>query len=174
MRQDRTVRSKASFKDGNHPGKAARNVCPEEPAGPVAPGGSNDLLSRLLRLAGVIEISLFGVPLLVAGRLIKPYVANYDPHIYKEYGVARSLMGLTFLLGAANPRARITVARAGALYYASNFLISTVDLVSGNVDGVEAAVMGLSAGLGGGMAYLTGPRAGLKTAKTGVSDQALR
>ena len=102
-----------------------------------------------------MEIGLFGLPLIGMGRWVGKFVRCYDPHIFKEYGVARVTMGALFLLGARKREARAAVATVGALFYALNLLTSITDLLLGNVDRLEYAVAVLSAGLSAWLARLS-------------------
>lgn len=100
-----------------------------------------------LSLAGLLEVGLFGLPLVLAGRYIATFVRAWDPHIYHEYGVARIWIGMLFMYAGRRGRDdhRVLVARAGAAFYLLNIVVSLYDLAVGNVARVEWAVVGLSA-----------------------------
>jgi|GEM_PF-2353260 len=102
-------------------------------------------LRRLLVACGLMEIGLFGLPLIAAGRWIGRFVRCYDPHIFKEYGVARVAIGVLFLLGARKREARAAVAVIGTVFYSLNLFTSVVDLVLGNVARLEYLIGVLSA-----------------------------
>lgn len=110
-------------------------------------GITNGICHHALALAGLSEIGLFGLPLVVSGRRVARYVRCYDPHIYREYGVARIALGLIFLLGYRKPEARYAIRRAAAAYYAANALASLTDLFRRRVAPIEWAALGLSGAL---------------------------
>lgn len=106
----------------------------------IWPGPATTLLA-----AGAAEIVLFGLPLVLLGPMIGYYVYHFDAHIYKEYGVARMVMGVAFLMGARRPPARHTIAQVGTLFYSANIVVSVTDIILGNVSrGAEAAVVVVS------------------------------
>ncbi|MDP2871351.1 MAG: hypothetical protein Q8P31_02290 [Bacillota bacterium] len=117
--------------------------------------GADEALRRTLNTAGWLEIALFGLPLIFAGRRVARYVREHDPHIYKEYGVARIVMGLAFLLGARHPEDRRTIARIGSVFYGCNIIVSVIDLALANVAHVELAVVALSSALSAALGRLS-------------------
>lgn len=112
-------------------------------AGRALPG-PDESLRRMLNTAGWVEIVVFGLPLIFAGRRVAKHVTAHDPHIYKEYGVARIVMGLAFLIGARRARERKVLGRIGSIFYGSNIIVSLVDLAMANVSRAELAVVALS------------------------------
>jgi len=100
----------------------------------------------LLLVAGTAEIVVFGLPLIFLGPYIRPYVRQWDPHIYKEYGVARVAVGALLLYGGARAGSDVRpVMWFAALFYALHLVISLYDLAAGNVARIEWAVVGLYA-----------------------------
>ncbi len=114
--------------------------------GHAAARGASRWLRPLLAVAGVLEIGLFGCGLVFFGRYIEPFVREWDPHIYKEYGVARIALGAAFLFGArSGGGAALLAGTLAALFFAFNTCVSLFDLAAGNVAAIEWAVVAYSA-----------------------------
>ncbi len=113
-------------------------------------------LRPLLIVAGALEVGLFGLPLMFFGQYIQPFVRHWDPHIYKEYGVARIVFGIAFLLAARRDAgARRFGGIVALLFYGLNIAVSLFDLATGNVARIEWAVVLYSLVLATGFAAAT-------------------
>lgn len=103
---------------------------------------ASEWLRPLLVVAGVLEIGLFGLPLLFFGQYIQPFVWHWDPHIYKEYGVARIVLGIAFLLALRGDAGiRRFLGTVAVLFYGLNVGVALFDLATGNVARIEWAVV---------------------------------